>query len=418
MKRPGTKKLAIDGGRKVRESPWPARRLLGEEEKRAVIALLDKAMASSDVCGYNGEQEEAYCNQFARSLGGGYADAVNSGTSAVYVALRALEIEPFTEVIVPPITDPGGVMPVPLMNCVPVPADAAPGSYNAGPEQVRDRITRQTSAILVAHIAGIPCDMDGIMDVARSAGLPVIEDCAQAHGALYRGRAVGTIGDVAAFSTMFGKHHATGGQGGVVFTKDEHLYWRAKRLADRGKPFGLEGVTSNIVASLNLNSSELAMALGREQLKKLPGMVEARRRVALSIAAQCESLRTVRMVSDPPECKASFWFLFFRVDLARIRVGKEQFVAALAAEGLPVGASYLHTPVLADWYRNRAVFGTSGYPWACPLYKGDRNKQYELPNAMATDACHFTMNIHEGCGEQEVADTIAALRKVEAAYAS
>ena len=119
-------RLAINGGEKVRRTPLPARGLFGEEEKRAAVALFDKAIATGNAFSYNGEEEEAYCKEFAEFLGGGYADGVNSGTSAIYVALRALDIEPFTEVIVPPVTDPGGVMPVPLANCIPVVADGAP----------------------------------------------------------------------------------------------------------------------------------------------------------------------------------------------------------------------------------------------------------------------------------------------------
>jgi len=408
--------LAIEGGPKVRTAPWPARALFGPAERQAAIDLFDQAIATGQAFGYEGEQEAAYCRQFARTLGGGFADGVNSGTSAVYVALRALDLEPFTEVIVPPITDPGGVMPVPLINCIPVVADAVPGSYNTGPRQVAARITRRTSAILVAHIAGLPADMTGIMRVARARRLPVVEDCAQSHGATCKGRPVGAFGDIAAFSTMFGKHHATGGQGGLVFTKSEDLYWRARRAADRGKPFGLPGADSNVTASLNLNLNELGAAIGRVQLKRLPRIVAARRRAAGRIARGCQSLKAVRMVTGLPGSQPTFWFLLFSLDLDRLRVDKKTFVAALAAEGLPVGASYLHVPSLARWYRQKAVFGRSRYPWACPLYKGDPDKDYPVPNILATDACHFRMAFHENYGRREVADIVAALKKVEAAY--
>ena len=140
--------LAIDGGPKVRTVPWPARGLFGDEEKRAAVAMFDEAIATGKAFGYNGEQEQAYCAEFAEFLGGGSADAVNSGTSAVYVALRSLDLEPFTEVIVPPITDPGGVMPVPLINCIPIVADAAPDSYNAGPADITAILSKVEQAYL------------------------------------------------------------------------------------------------------------------------------------------------------------------------------------------------------------------------------------------------------------------------------
>jgi dTDP-4-amino-4,6-dideoxygalactose transaminase len=220
--------LAVNGGPKVRTEPFPARGHFGIEEKRAVDALFDAAIETGNAIGYGGIEEDAYCREFAEILGGGFADAVNSGTTSVYVALRSLDLEPFTEVVVSPITDPGGMMPIVMLNCIPVPADTAPGSFNIGPEQVEAAITPLTSAILVAHIAGEPADIEGIMAVAKRHGIPVVEDCSQSHYAKINGRQVGTFGDVAAFSTMFGKHHCTGGQGGMVFTKSEKIYQRVR----------------------------------------------------------------------------------------------------------------------------------------------------------------------------------------------
>ena len=407
--------LAVDGGPKVREDPFPPRRLFGEEEKQAVVSLFDAAMERGhQVLGYNGPQEEGYCKEFAEFQGGGFADAVNSGTSAVYVALRALEIEPFTEVIVPAISDPGGVMPVALCNCIPVPADCAADSYNIGAEQVEARITEHTSAIIVAHIGGLPADMGPIMDVAHGRGIPVIEDCAQSLGASCEGRPVGTIGTVGAFSTMFGKHLASGGQGGVVYTRDEDLHWRIRRYADRGKPFGMDSPEGNVVAALNCNTDELHAAIARAQLKKLPAMIDRRRRLAESVATGCrESLRSVRVVTDPPDCRAVYGFLLFRLRADELRVDKNTFASAVAAEGIPVSPSYWYVPTRMPWCRRRRVFGTSGLPWSSPLYGGDADRQFDLPNAEATDGRHFRMDIHEDWTQREVDDILAALSKVE-----
>lgn len=193
-----SKKLAVDGGAPLRTAPMPQRALFGQEEKDAVLALFEEAMCDGcSVLGYNGPQEENYCREFSEYMGGGFTDGVNSGTNAVYVALRALELEPFSEVIVPAVTDVGGISPVVLCNCIPVVADCAAGSYNIGAAEIEARLTEHTSAIIVAHIAGIPADMDPIMDLASRRGIPVLEDCAQAHGAAYKGRTVGTIGNIA-----------------------------------------------------------------------------------------------------------------------------------------------------------------------------------------------------------------------------
>lgn len=408
--------LALNGGTPVRTVSWPKRALFGAEEKQAVVALLDAAIAGGEAFGYNGPEEAAYCAEFSSFMGGGHADAVNSGTTAVSVALRALELEPFTEVIVPPISDPGGIMPVPLMGCIPVPADAAPGSYNTGAEQIAARITPRTSAILVAHISGIPCDMDPIIKLAQTHKLPIIEDCAQAHGAIYKGRMVGTLSDIAAFSTMFGKHHASGGQGGLVFTRSAALYQKVRWMSDRGKPFGMPPGSSNVVAALNLNSDEMACTIGRAQLRKLPAILAGRRRFAAALVEACRPLSAVQVIGSSPGCEGSFWFQFIRLDLSRLRCDKETFVQAVRAEGIPCDASYLHTPALADWCLKRRVFGSSGFPWTDPQYTGDAEAVYELPNTLASDATHFRIMPHEKCGPAEVADTAAALAKVERAY--
>jgi hypothetical protein len=424
-----TIKLAIDGGPKAFDRPFPPRHIFGEEEKQAAIALFDEAIATGNPIGYNGREEEAYCSEFAEFLGGGFCDGVNSGTSAVYVAIKALEVEPFTEVIVSPVTDAGGVMPVALSNCIPIVPDTNLHSYNPDPEQIEACITEHTSTIIVGHIAGIPVDIDPIMEMARSRGIKVIEDCAQAHGAKYKGRLVGTIGDVSAFSTMSGKHHATAAQGGVVFTKNEELAWRARRASDRGKPFGLKGVettvqgyasnapVTNLVASLNLNSNDLAAAVGRVQLRKLSDYVTRRRRIAGDIAKGLGRLNAIRLVGDPPDCEGVYWFLVLNVDPDRISVCKHQYAEALAAEGLPVKTGYVRHMTEWTWFKERAVFGASGYPWTAPEYKGDPDIPIPTPNFNAMDLRLFPMMFHENLSEQDVADILTAFEKVDRAYA-
>lgn len=421
LEHPVTGQLAIHGGPRTRTRPMPARGLFGEEEKAAVAALFDTSIRSGEAFGYNGPEEEAYCQEFAAALGGGYADAVNSGSSAVYVALRALQLEPFSEVICPAITDPGGIMPVPLINCIPIVADARPGSYNVGPDEVAARLTDRTSAILVAHIAGEPVDMDPILDLARVRGIPVVEDCAQAHGAMYRGRLVGTLGDMAAFSTMSGKHHATGAQGGIVFTKDEGLYWAARRASDRGKPFGLQGVAGPVQASLNLNLNDLAAAIGRVQLGRLDEIVAARRRVAGAIVAGLRARsRAVSPGWLPAGAEGSYWFMRLHVDVTHLTVDGDTFAGALGGEGIPVAVAYRGAlQSQAPWLVERRAFGAGHYPWAAPEYAargGDPIAEYPCPNAMAVVASDFNVSIHERWGEAEVADTIAAVEKVERAF--
>ena len=349
--------LAIDGGTPVRAEPFPPRRGFSGEARRAVVELLDAAIEQGNhVLGYNGPQEEAYCREFAELAGGGFADAVNSGTNALWVALRAVGVEPFSEVIVPAVSDPGGVMPVVMCNAVPVPADCAPGSYNVGAEQIAERLTERTGAIVVAHIGGMPADMDPILAVAAERGIPVIEDCAQSLGATYKHRPVGSMGTAAAFSTMFAKHLTSGGQGGVAFTRDEAIYWRIRRYADRGKPFGLQGAAGNVVASLTCNTDELHATIARAQLREIPALIERRRELAGTIARRCrESLRSVRAVTDPPFGRCVHGFLLLSVRAEALRVDKDAFVAALEAEGIPAVASYWYVPTVMPYLKNSSL---------------------------------------------------------------
>lgn len=416
--------LALEGGTPAAPGPWPPRRLFGEAEKQAVVALFDRAVATGEAITYEGDEEKAYAREFAEWLGGGFADGVNSGTNALYVALIALGLNPFGEVIVPAITDPGGVMPVALAGQIPVPADTAPGSFNGGADQIAACLSPRTRAIMVAHIAGLPCDMGPIVDLARRHGIPLIEDCAQAHGARYRGRPVGTFGQVAVFSMMYGKHHACGGQGGMVFTRDEGLYWRIRQAADRGKPFGPAsaslgpGAAENVMAALNCNMDEIHAAIGRVQLRKLPEILRRRREIACALAEGCrQRLQTVRVLEPSPHDEGAYWFVLLRLDLDRVRVDKTRMVEALKAEGLPVGASYLSVPAFQPWYRDRVLFGWPGHPWLVERLGGSGGPDPELPNAREVDARHFRLMIHEGWGRREVEWTLRALEKVERAYA-
>jgi len=419
-------RLAINGGEKIRTDPWPARHLFTETEKAAAVRLFDKTIETGGAFCYGGEEDHAYCEAFAAFHGGGYADAVNSGSSAIYVALRALDLEPFTEIIVPPVTDMGGVMPVPLINCIPIPSDTAPNSYNSGPDQIAERVTERTSAIIVAHISGLPVDMDPIMEMARAKGIPVLEDCAQAHGATYKGRLVGAIGDIATFSTMSGKHHATGGQGGVVFTQNEDLYWRARSASDRGKSFvrddaeagSIQGAATgmNVLCSHNLNLDDLSAAIGIEQLKKLPEILEGCRRIACEIDQRCQALEAVTVDMGLPDTQGAFWFVVFHLDLDKVGGDLDTFVKAAQAEGVPFFHNYTRPFTDHDWYKNRAIFGSSGYPWTCPLYQGDPEAVYPLPNMERAHKSLFCLKVHENMTSKEADDVFNALKKVEKAF--
>lgn len=404
-------KLAIDGGSPVRTDPMPARHLFGEEDKQAAVRVFDESIRTGQAFGYNGAEEQAFEKEFAEAMGGGFADGVNGGTTAVFAALGALQLEAGSEVVVPPITDPGGVMPVAMLNCVPVFADADPRTYNMSADSLASVVTSRTRAVVVAHIGGEPADMDGILAVAGKHGLKVVEDCAQAHGTRYKGRLAGTFGDIAAFSTMSGKHMATAAQGGVVFTRNETLHGNGRRFADRGKPFGLTPPPSgNVMAGLNLNLNDLSAAIGRVQLRKLPSVVQRRHAGGEAIKKGLRTMEGVKLGWQQPDSHCTYWFLRVALDLPLFSVPKAQFCQALAAEGIPVLASYRHIQAEAPWFRERKQ---NWCPW---LFRDLVRQEPELPGAIAATHAHFNIPFHENYGEREERDIVDALAKVAAAY--
>lgn len=412
-------KLAVNGGPKAVVTPLPNRFHFGKEEKAAVDALFDQAIATGNAIGYNGPEEEAFGKEFAEFLGGGYVDGVNSGTTAVHVALKALELKPFSEVIFGCVTDAGGVMPIVENACIPIPADTAPDGFNVGPAEIEARITERTAAIVVPHIGGEPADIPGILKVAAQYGLPVIEDCAQSHMAKINGKNVGTLGTLGAFSLMFGKHMCTGGQGGAVFARDEDMYWKVRRAADRGKPFGIQDIWAqdNVRVSLNFNMDEFHAAIGRVQIKKLPWIVASRQKsVAYLRANGFNDLKGVSFPADrlPQGFENCLWWYRVRIEADRIRCTVPEYISALQAEGVKIAATYRYMlQVNKSWYKNRV----DSFPWNSPCYKGDPNAVYACPNAERNMARDFPLYIFESFTHDHLDMIIEAFRKVDAAFA-
>jgi perosamine synthetase len=408
----------VHGGPRARRMPWPRRRHIDRREKRAAMRVIDREIGRGGAIVYGGEEEKAYCDAFAKYLGGGYAKAVNSGTNAVYVALKALDLEPGSEVVVPAITDPGGTMPVAMLNCIPIPADSDRGFINTSAEQIKKVLSHKTSAIIVAHISGHPVDMDPVLELAAELRIPVVEDCAQAHGCLYKERMVGSLGTISAFSTMFGKQHCTGAQGGVVFTKDTLLFARVRQISDRGKPYGALGNPTNLVASLNFNQDEISMAIGRVQLEKLSGAIGARRAFVSLVETGLQEVDSVSLIGDAPNCAGSYWFLMLRLDTSKLSCDSQEFARALLEEGIGgVSAGYPFFPTDQPWHQDAVVFGKSGLPWSA-VGAQPKPQHFELPNAHQANRMIVRVDVYESLGTGEARDLVTAVKKVTRHYRS
>ncbi len=398
------KQLAIHGGPKLRATPFPGRRLFGEDELRAVTKVFEESWADGVDFGFQGRFEAEFTDKFCQFQGGGYADAVNSGTSAVYLALQALDLPAGSEVIVSPVTNPGGIMPVAIQDVKLIVPDASPNSFNISPEEFGRGITPETRAAVLTHLGGHAIDLDPILEIARDRDIRIIEDCSQAHGTLYKGRRVGTFCEIAAFSTMFSKTLATGGTGGLVYTQNEEYYWKIRSLADRGKPFNQPGfdfrnTTDYLFPTLNFNADELSCAIGTSVLARLPEIIDRRHEIAEQIDRSLASTISVRPAGlELPGTRSSIFFHTVVLDLEKIKVSKKEFVDALAAEGIWINGDY--RDITCEWR------------WIPEYVRGFR----ETPNAINFRDKSFNILFNERFTDREVDDIIGAILKVEAAY--
>ena len=239
--------------------------IVGEEEAEAVRQVL---LSGNYV---SGAGVAAFEKAFAEYIGTRYAVAVSNGTSALYIALEAMGIGKGDEVIVPPLTFFATVSSVLYLGAVPVFADLDLDDLCLSPASVKDKITSRTKAILPVHLFGAAAKMDDLLDIAGRHDIPVLEDCAQAHGTEYKNKKVGGIGRAGAFS-FFATKHMTTGEGGLITTNDETIVATAKIL----RSHGMSGRDDHVMLGYNNRMTEIEAAIGLVQLKKLDEMNDRR----------------------------------------------------------------------------------------------------------------------------------------------
>ena len=395
--------LAIHGGEPVRKTPMPARLALGDAEAAMVNRVLEHYRQRQVDPGYQGVFEKRYTDLIVEMMGGGYADAVATGTASLYVALAALDLPKGSEVLVSPITDPGTLAAIVLNGLKPRLMDSMPGSYNVGAEEFARRITPEVTGVVVVHAAGQAAPVDKIVEIAHARGIKVLEDCAQAHFAKLRGRPVGTFGDIAAFSTMYRKAHMTGPSGGLVYARDLEIFRRAVAHADRGKPRWREDFSDRdpgnyLFPALNHNTDEISCAIGIASLSRVTQTIVARQAFVSDLVA--------RLVDGSKVCRPypffptmSPFFYPVLVDCDAITCSKIEFAEAVRAEGIDLNPHYKFT--VCTW------------PYIHP-YLADA---FDTPNARDICDRSFNLYLNEKYGEQEAKDTVAAIRKVEGHFA-
>ncbi|MBI2267559.1 MAG: UDP-4-amino-4,6-dideoxy-N-acetyl-beta-L-altrosamine transaminase [Armatimonadetes bacterium] len=397
----GTAELpAIEGGTPVRSTFLPyARQWVGEKEVEKVTQVLRSDWITQ------GPVTREFEKEFARKVGARFAVSVNSGTSALHVALAAIGIGSPDEVITSPFTFAATSNAVLYLNGVPKFADIDPKTYNLDPDKAEARLSPNTRVILPVHFAGQPCNMDRLVAFSCKHRLFLLEDAAHALGATYRGKKIGSIGSVTIFSFHPVKHITTG-EGGMVVTNNEAVAERAYMIRthgidkDAGKRFGKEGnwFYQMVALGYRFNMSEMQAALGLCQLEKLDDFLERRREIAGQYQSAFRDMPEVVTPHVEADSEHAWHLYTLQIRREALRVGRDRIIEALKAEN--IGANVHYIPVhLHPYYRENLDTKEGDYPIAEGLYR----KILTLP-------------LFPRMTDKDVEDVILAVKKVIGHY--
>ena len=341
-------------------SPWPSYTL---EEAEAV----NKVLLSNNVNYWTGNECRLFEKEFSEWCGTAYAVALSNGTLALDVALKALGIGPGDEVIVTPRTFLASASSIVTAGAAPVFADVDSNSQNITAETIAAVLTPATKAIIVVHLAGMPAEMDAIMVLADMHGIYVIEDCAQAHGAIYKGRSVGSIGHVGAWSFCQDKIMTTGGEGGMVTTNNRELWKKMWSYKDHGKsweavyerqhPPGFRWVHESF--GTNWRMMEMQAVIGRIQLKRMAEWTKKRQTNAQKIAEVCSKFSVIRVPYVPEHIVHAQYkfYVFVRPENLKEGWSRDRIVNAINEDGVPC-----YQGSCSEVYLEKAFDGTGFRP--------------------------------------------------------
>ncbi|ABQ25896.1 DegT/DnrJ/EryC1/StrS family aminotransferase [Geotalea uraniireducens] len=407
-------KLAIDGGESVRTTPFSLWPFFDRDEIDSVTAVL----ASGKVNYWTGQEGREFEKEFAAFTGCSHAIALANGTVALELALHALGIGHGDEVIVTSRTFIASASCIVIRGAIPVLAEVDPVSQNVTAETIRTALTPRTRAIICVHLAGWPCDMDPILALAREHDLKVIEDCAQCHGATYKGRSLGSLGDVAAFSFCQDKIMTTGGEGGMLTTNDETIWRKAWEYKDHGKSFdavynrqhppGFRWLHESF--GTNWRLTEMQSAIGRVQLRKLPEWTRIRNRHAAILTEGFSEIPALRVTIPPPEIGHGYYkyYVFVRPEMIKpafmsnlelrtrnleLISPRDRIMAAINAEGIP------------------CFSGSCSEIYLEKVFDGLRPVE-RLPVARELGETSLMFLVHPTLTEQDMFDTCRAVKKV------
>jgi dTDP-4-amino-4,6-dideoxygalactose transaminase len=328
----------------------------------AELALLAEVLQSGMLTSTRGTVVRTLERRFAATLGVRHAWACSSGTAAFHTAVAAVDPEPGDEIVTSPITDMGALAPILYQGAIPVFADVDPATCNVTAATIAPCLGPRTRAIVVTHLFGNPCAMEPILELARSRGIPVIEDCAQAFLARDRGRLTGTMGTIGVFSLQQGKH-ITSGEGGIAVTGDDALARRMFLFINKAWGYGDPDPDHTFLA-LNSRLSELQGAVALAQLPRLGSFVARRIENASRLTA---ALRGAPGIAAPVVRSGSihtYWRYCLRVDSGVIPGGAAAVGARLRRRGIAAAPRYIQKPAFeCAVFRRQRTFGASRWPF-------------------------------------------------------
>lgn len=355
-------KLAINGGSPVHTSGWP-----GWPPKDPGYLEKLKEVLDNGIWGVGGPMNAALQEEFKKVCGAEYCVPNVNGTISLELALRAVDIGSGDEVIVPPYTFIATASAVVSVNAIPIFADIKPDTLCLDADAVEAAITPQTKAVIAVHIGGMPADLDALQAVCNKHGLKLIEDCAQAHGAVYRGKKVGSIGDAGAFSFQSSKN-ITAGEGGITTTNDHATYGKAWSYMNVGRvPDG--GWYDHRVMGMNYRMTEFQAALILRGIETYEADMAKRDENTAHLRARLAEIEGVDLQAFSPGAERSGYHLgIFLYDRNSFDgVSRDAFIKALGAEGIPVSAGY--NPLYREGMFQQG-WDPSRCPFSCKDYKG------------------------------------------------
>lgn len=405
-------KLALYGGEKAKKTPVTTGQRFGEAELKELKEALDQ----NTLFYWHGNKVKQLTQKFKTMYGMNYCVATSSGTSAIHTALGALGIGPGDEVITTPVTDMGTVIGIVCQNAIPVFADIDPRSYNITAETIEKCITDKTKAVIVVHLAGLCAEMDKIVDLCKKHNIKIIEDCAQAYLARYKGKLAGTFGDAGCFSINDFKQ-ISAGDGGLVIMNDEETYVKALKFAD--KNYNRLAKTTDEMRAINYigpnyRMNELTGAVAIAQLDKVEWICKRRNEIGRKFKEAFDKIPCILTPTDTDEHYCTYWYYLFRVDMSKINTDLDTFVKALEAEGGPFSKGYITEPVYGyPMFKELTGFYNSHVPFNLPEY----GKKISYPDGLcpvAEEMLNTSVKIYfkEFLSDTDVDEIIECVRKV------